>query len=669
MIIRTWRTRLLSRSHRRLAGCGFATLGLLGGLVPTASAAAPTGTPSVTPSYRTVSLPAPRSPSVHVAPIRVANTATVRVQQTGLAKPPVPASGAYLGGWINPEKSQVSPNSFEIAQLPAFESAMGRRLAVVSVYQQWRDPISNNILATLAYNGSIPMISWKCGDTDANINAGDDDEFIEAYAHQIARYGLPVLLRWFYEMNRTDVSSAKTPWVQCIGSTSADNGNPAAYAQAAAGYVAAYQRIYTIFQMEGATNAAFVWNVSMGAGSSQTQLQEFYPGNAYVDWIGADGYNRNLGTKQNLTTFGEIFNAWYVQFSTSAYNKPLLIGETGAAQGHTPANAKPPNADNQQTYIQATATVIPASYPNIKLLDYFDTDATYNYILRYGTPGFAAFTAMARLAYFGVPAPVPPPVACVGVRDTTDIGNPAAMVAMTTGPCTGYWTVTQQGAVATFGAASWYGDPRAEHLNAPIIAMAATPDDGGYWLLGADGGIFSYGDAKFYGSTGSERLNAPIVGISATATGDGYWLVAKDGGIFSFGDAVFYGSTGSERLNQPVVGMSATEDGGGYWLVASDGGIFSFGDAPFLGSTGSIRLNQPVIAMTADPGGGYRLVASDGGIFSFGAAFYGSLGSLKLNAPIVNMAESADGNGYYMLAADGGVFAFGDATYFGRVLT
>jgi hypothetical protein len=83
---------------------------------------------------------------------------------------------------------------------------------------------------------------------------------------------------------------------------------------------------------------------------------------------------------------------------------------------------------------------------------------------------------------------------------------------------------------------------------------------------------------------GGHHLNAPIVAIAATPSGQGYWLVAADGGIFAFGDAVFDGSTGAIHLNMPVVGIAPYGNDAGYWLVAQDGGIFAFGGAPFLGS-------------------------------------------------------------------------------------
>jgi len=194
-------------------------------------------------------------------------------------------------------------------------------------------------------------------------------------------------------------------------------------------------------------------------------------------------------------------------------------------------------------------------------------------------------------------------------------------------------------AAAVHPAASYSG-----RYSQAAVALSPTPDGGGYWIVSTDGGIFSFGDARFFGSTGAMTLNKPIVGMAATSDGGGYWLVASDGGIFGFGDARFFGSTGAMTLNKPIVGMGATPDGGGYWLVASDGGIFGFGDARFFGSTGAMTLNKPIVGMGATPdGGGYWLVASDGGIFSFaGAAFDGSA-SGQINPLLVGELANTGG--------------------------
>ena len=250
----------------------------------------------------------------------------------------------------------------------------------------------------------------------------------------------------------------------------------------------------------------------------------------------------------------------------------------------------------------------------------------------------------------------------------------------------GYWLVGKDGGVFNFGASGFYGSTYTlgltglsgtHPLASPVVAMAATPDGKGYWLVTQDGTVYSFGDAKFYGSTytlgltglsGRHPLSAPIVGITSTPTGGGYWLVGKDGGIFSFGDAKFYGNTysdgltglsGTHPLSAPIVGMATTPNGAGYWLVGADGGIFNFGDAGFYGNTYSLGLSglggsHPLVSQvvgivpTAN-GGGYWMATQAGFIYSFGDAdFLGNTyslglsglgGSHPLSAPIVGIAQ------------------------------
>ncbi|MHB1710831.1 MAG: hypothetical protein ACYCV7_05450 [Acidimicrobiales bacterium] len=249
---------------------------------------------------------------------------------------------------------------------------------------------------------------------------------------------------------------------------------------------------------------------------------------------------------------------------------------------------------------------------------------------------------------------------------TTTTGS-GTTTATGSGPAPAYWLVGSNGSVFPFGGLPNDGSMAGQHLDKPIVGMAATPNAGGYWLVASDGGVFTFGNAPFHGSMGGIRLNKPIVGMAATRNGGGYWLVASDGGIFSFGNANFFGSTGSFTLNKPIVGMAATRNGGGYWLVASDGGVFAFGDARFHGSTGAMTLNKPIVGMAATPnGGGYWLVASDGGVFAFGDAPYrGSTGGETLSRPIVASAADPTGYGYWFSDSGGLVFNFGSAGYFG----
>jgi hypothetical protein len=138
--------------------------------------------------------------------------------------------------------------------------------------------------------------------------------------------------------------------------------------------------------------------------------------------------------------------------------------------------------------------------------------------------------------------------------------------------------------------------------------------------VASDGGIFTFGDAVLR-LDGRDHLNQPIVGMAATPDGKGYWLVASDGGIFSLRRRRFFGSTGAIHLNQPIVGMAATPDGGatGWWppTAASSPSATPRSTARPAGSIST----SPSWAWRPPPtAAGYWLVASDGGIFTFGDA-------------------------------------------------
>jgi len=204
--------------------------------------------------------------------------------------------------------------------------------------------------------------------------------------------------------------------------------------------------------------------------------------------------------------------------------------------------------------------------------------------------------------------------------------------------------------VFAYGDAAFHGSTGNAGLNQPIVGMARTKTGDGYWLVSREGRVFSFGNAVHHGSLPA-MPPSPVIGIAATPNGDGYWLATANGSIYTFGAAPFLGGLGHLRLAKPIVGIAALPNGIGYWMVAEDGGIFAFGGAQFFGSTGAMRLNQPIAGMAAAPGGnGYWLVAADGGLFTFGdARFLGSLGGGGLTEPAVGVVGSPSGRGYWLV--------------------
>jgi beta-mannanase len=273
---------------------------------------------------------------------------------SSLLPPSIPTSGAYLGAWINPNKSTgggggngctgsyTEAGCNEIAQLAAFNSANSKPVSILHVYTSFKAPLPVQTLNNIRNNGSIPLIDWVCTSV-SDINSGSDDQTITAYADAIKAYGSPVFLRWYWEMNLNDKGN------QACGGY---NNGPA--------YVSAWQHIWTIFHNQGATNAAFVWcpSIQIQKGS----FEQYYPGDKFVDWIAVDGYDRKA---QGAAGFSDIFTSFYNEWLP--HNKPMMIAET--ASFVNPAT----NSAEQASYIEGIQNDVPSKFKDFKAVVYFDS--------------------------------------------------------------------------------------------------------------------------------------------------------------------------------------------------------------------------------------------------------------------------------------------------------
>lgn len=262
----------------------------------------------------------------------------------------VPGAGtAYLGAFVDPAGTALSADDptggvaslqAELGSLPDFNQQLGHPPSILSTFQNWTEPVDVAGLDSVAATGAIPMVTWNCGDTDANVAAGRDDAMVRAEALGLAATDVPVLLRWFPDPNLT-AGSAST---SCLG------------AAGASGYVAAYQHIHSLFAAAGATNVAFVWSVDTSS-TADPHFANYYPGGTVVDWIAADSGTARSDQSQP-TAFISEFGRWYSAFA--AAGKPMMVSSTGADTGSQPA------------YFGQILADLPGRYPQIKALVYFD---------------------------------------------------------------------------------------------------------------------------------------------------------------------------------------------------------------------------------------------------------------------------------------------------------
>jgi len=272
-------------------------------------------------------------------------------------------TGAYYGAVPNAAPSQPTAG-----QARTLEQIVGRPFGIVSFYVSWYAPPPVAGLVAVSSVGSIPMVSMHCGPSDQSIAAGDYDGLLRADAEAYRAYGQPVLLRWFWEMNLPN--EGRHP--ECLGATGS---------AAASDYVAAWKRIWTIFHEVGASNVAFVWAPSDALHAPSPSA--FYPGGAYVNWIGADLYDRS-----GYGPFEQMFSSFYDTWSRQG--RPLILSETGAV-----------GSAAQVAWLKEIASAVPVSFPDLHAVVYTDAnDGLGNYILQPGSAGMATFAALGRAPFF-----------------------------------------------------------------------------------------------------------------------------------------------------------------------------------------------------------------------------------------------------------------------------
>ena len=242
-----------------------------------------------------------------LAAVAVAVAATVSLHSG--AGHPAPALGPAQAAPTGPVNIPAEIAGVVSDNLTAFDSTCGCHPNVAVHYARWGDPpaSSRKLAAAMAAAGASPMLEISpTGTTLSAVTADRTDTWLRSYALMVRSLKISVLMSFAPEANGNWY-----PW----GWT---HVQPAAE-------VAAWRHVVTVFRQAGAANARWVWIVNQtwpGAGP----LPKLWPGPAYVDMIGIDGYFRKASD-----TFGSVFVPTITAVRRFAPGTPLLVTETGAS--------------------------------------------------------------------------------------------------------------------------------------------------------------------------------------------------------------------------------------------------------------------------------------------------------------------------------------------------
>jgi len=283
-------------------------------------------------------------------------------------------------------------------EIQGIESDIGRPLAAVREFDRWdtafptsldlwmRDTGHTLFLSLASRYADGTPVTWRTI-ADAPVGSSVYNDVV-GWAARIRDYGVPLYFLFSPEpeMMRNDD----------LG-TSAD-------------YIDAWRRVWNIFQAQSVDNAQFVWTLTDEAFwiTGEHAAANWYPGDAYVDAIGADAYNWS-NCKAGFPngpwkSFYDIVNPLRV-FGQSHPSIPLMLPEYGTVEDPTMPGRK------AQWFNDARALLKSPGWESFRAVLYFNTvdwaNPGCNFLIDSSASSLSAFTAMGADPYFSAVAAPP----------------------------------------------------------------------------------------------------------------------------------------------------------------------------------------------------------------------------------------------------------------------
>lgn len=275
---------------------------------------------------------------------------------------PAPAGKVYWGATIGPQFTGGTP-PWDMNAVSDFENqdAGGKKVSVIAFGETfhataWYGPsgvgaFQTTPMQTVRDAGAIPELSWSSTNhdnptdpayTNQAIANGSQDAYLTQWAQAAKAWGHPLFLRFDWEMN-----GDWYPW------SPGNNGSTAA------NFVAMWRHVHDIFTSVGATNVNWVWcpNIDQ-TGTTWTDMQSLYPGDAYVNWTCLDAYNGG----SPWTSFHDLISSSYDRILGFAPSKPMMIAETATTE----------NGGSKATWITDLLSGLTSQFPDIHALLWYD---------------------------------------------------------------------------------------------------------------------------------------------------------------------------------------------------------------------------------------------------------------------------------------------------------
>lgn len=209
----------------------------------------------------------------------------------------LPTDKEYIGVY-----EQGAPKSYKL--IDEFAQRIGQQPSLDLYYSAWYTPFQVQFAKTALAHGGTLIVQLQPADISLQqIANGKYDHYLETYAGQVRAFGHPVILSFGHEMNGT--------WYDW----GAGHVSPSVF-------VAAWRHVVDVFREAGADNVTWMWTIN-SLTVAHRSISPWWPGSAWVDWVGIDGYYVH-----STDTFQIVFGNTIAEVRQFT-DKPVLISETG----------------------------------------------------------------------------------------------------------------------------------------------------------------------------------------------------------------------------------------------------------------------------------------------------------------------------------------------------
>ena len=271
--------------------------------------------------------------------------------------------GVYPGGQTGEE------DDITLFDLLSYEQLAGKKTVWTYFSHNWYrgHGFPETTASWIRRSGGIPFIRLMLrsapepGRADPlysleRILSGAFDQDLISWMRSARSFGTPLLVEYGTECNGNWF-----PWNASWNGreTTSDFGSPEA-PDGPERFKAAYIHIIELARQEGAVNIAWVFHVNSDDYPDEkwNRLEDYYPGDEYIDWLALSVYGAQTPSDEGWPAFRDVMDEAYRRLEAVSTQRPILLAEFGVTSGH-------PGGKQEEWARAALADLVAGRWPRL----------------------------------------------------------------------------------------------------------------------------------------------------------------------------------------------------------------------------------------------------------------------------------------------------------------